>query len=247
VSINIVNRRIIMTPALATGALGLQTNLAAFWEFESTSWIDSTGNISNLTGNGTPTPSVTAGKVGNAVQFVNANGQYLSHADVPGLEIAGIDFSMMYWINITTFGGGGVVVAKETSVFPAQGYDTGIEFVTGFEFFVRVLANGNSNKVDTTTGGISSGTWYMVVSTYQQSTSTVAISVNNSAFNTLVGTGTVSGDNATFFIGNNNTGTTPITDSLVDQVGFWKNRILSSSDVNLLWNGGNGLTYAQMA
>jgi len=30
-------------------------------------------------------------------------------------------------------------------------------------------------------------------------------------------------------------------------VGTWRNRILSASDVTALYNGGNGLSYAQMA
>src|SRR5262249_38042053 len=67
------------------GSKGLQTSSVAFWEYETTSWTDSSGNGNTLIGQNSPT--TTAGVVGNAVNLVAASSQALTIASNAGLQI----------------------------------------------------------------------------------------------------------------------------------------------------------------
>jgi hypothetical protein len=253
VSVNILNRRIIMTPALASGGtapLGLQTNLAAFWEFENTSWIDATGNTTGLTGNGSPVPTTTSGIVGNAVQCLTANSQFLSHATDPAYDTAGVDFSLLSWFFLPTSNtGAGILARAQSTTFPQNGFSLGVGFNgTGFQAGLNIYANGNNNALwGNTFGNLTTGTWYMVVATVTGASTVMKISVNNSAFDTTTNGNAINSVSQPFYIGAGPTGAPSGNDVNIDQTGIWKNRILSTSDVNLLWNGGAGLTYAQMA
>jgi hypothetical protein len=244
VSINVVNRRIIMTPALASGGttpLGLQTNLAVFWEFENTSWLDSTGNITGMTPHGTTNPSVVTGKVGNAVQIDNSGTQFLDHASDSHLDIGGGDFSFMYWGRMDSFNSANAYT-RVAATGGGQGFQAGAHFTSSQVYFFSLFANGENLQINSSTSAV--GSWDMIVCTYTFSTKSITINVNNGA--TIDSAGPManalgSDAGATFSISDTTTHTWSF-----DQMGIWKGRILSTSDINLLWNGGNGLTYAQM-
>ena len=236
--------------SIISASLGLQTNLSAFWEFETTAWLDSVGS-NNLTGVGTPLPSTVAGKVGNAVAFLANDNQYLTHADNASLEVGGVDFSLAAWIYTANSGVSAppALVAKFTSGFPSQGYALAIIFSSGFQFQFIVYANGQTGAATANNFGfIPAGTgWYYVVGTFSNSTKVASISVNAGTPDTFTLSNVVSSDTAPFYLGTDNSLTGGASDYYLDQVGLWKNRILTSSDISALYNGGAGLSYAQMA
>jgi hypothetical protein len=241
VSVNVVNRRIIMTPALASGGggLGLQTNLSAFFSLDDTS--DATGNVSNLTNNNGAT--FVPGIVGNCVNLVSASSQNLFHVAVSALQVGAVDFSIQCWFNaISSLAGN--ILDRSNGVFGQREYWLDIEFSGANKFGFNLIASSGSSQVllANSFGGVSASNWYHVVFTFNNTTKAMTIYVNTvSDTTTFTAGGTVVGNtNSDFIIGNGVNG-------LVDQVGIWKNRILSPSDVSLLYNGGAGLSYAAMA
>lgn len=231
-----------------SGGLGLQTNLAAFWEFENTSWTDVLG-ANNLTGNGAPTSASSAPiKVGNYVQLTSASTQYLAHVSNSTLQVGGVDFSIAFWAYADTLVDGAVTISKAVG-FANQEFIISNVFSGGNHFVFTPVTNGGAtgNAVTASNfGALSTATWYFVVCTYNNSTNTAAISVNAGTPNTLVTTAPpIANSTADFRIGVDGAGAN-LWNGRVDQVGLWKNRVLSSTDITNLYNGNAGLSYAAM-
>lgn len=231
-------------PASA-GGLGLQTNLVSFWELENTSWTDAVGS-NNMTGGNSPT--TTTGRVGNAVQFVGASSQFLTHVDNATLRVGGVDFSIAFWALADSFPSSMTTMSKGAGFGNAE-FSIGTEFTgTGNQFIFSPRTNSGSSSNDVpaaTFGNLAITTWYFVVCTYNNSTDTVAISVNATTPDTLHPTLNPPIVNSTGNFEISSSGVLP-WDGRIDQVGLWKNRILSSSDITALYNGGAGLSFAQM-
>lgn len=91
-------------------------------------------------------------------------------------------------------------------------------------------------------GGLSSasslGVWVFLAVTLDRSTKTFRFYVNGSPDSSVVLTGTVSVE--FFGVIQIRLSTIAGTSSIVDEVGYWSNAILSDGDVSDLWNGGLG-------
>lgn len=79
----------------------------AVYHFENTSWIDATGNGNTLTASAS-SPTIVAGKIGNAVNFVKASSQSLSRA---GLAFSGAR-SWQLWAEHDVLDDDGCMVAQ---------------------------------------------------------------------------------------------------------------------------------------
>ena len=236
-------------PAAAGGVgLGLRTNLSAFFEL-SADGSDSTSNITNLTNNGGATfVSDTIGGVGvNVADLSSAGTQYFSHANSSLLAVNGSDLSVSYWVK---FPGGppGSWLGQVTTSYPQQGWFMDKYFSTANFFRGSVINNnGDAAVAGDSTAAISSSTWYLVVFTFNATTLISSISVNGGALQSggAMGAGLPSGETGTFYIGNDPSGSFPV-EARFARVGKWTGRLLNSTDIAALWNGGAGLNYAGM-
>jgi hypothetical protein len=225
------------------GGLGLQTNLAAFWEFQTTSWLDSTANANNLTGSNSPT--TTTGIVGNAIGLVSASSQSASVASNSSLQVGAGSYSVQAWVKGNACGPE-CFVAKSGGGFANNEFGLGSNFTSNNFYACSFYNLGGSETTLTTATVIDSTTFHHIVMTWNSTTKVLTCYVDNVAT-----TSTLTGQ-----LGLNSTapvyisGGTPLgiafTNGAIDQVGIWKARELSVGDVNLLWNGGSGLSYAAM-
>src|SRR5438876_10841799 len=83
---------------LAASNSTLLNGLTVYYALSNTS--DATGGGLTLTNHNTVTFS--AGKVGNAANFVAASSQYLSRADSAAFQMGTGDFSVAAWVNFTS-------------------------------------------------------------------------------------------------------------------------------------------------
>lgn len=238
------------TGAPAAAGKGLQTSLAAFWEFESTSWTDATGNGNTLTGLNSPTSSNTApAVVGNYANLVAASSQDLSVASNSGIQVGGAstNFSIAGWFYLSgSFNTGKPLVSKFGAFGNREFFLTTNFFSSNvFEFHVVTNGGGSDNFIASSTA-ISVNTFYFVSCTYNGTSGAMTISVNAGTRDT--GTATllpVANSTAAFFVAND-ANSTGFYGMRIDQFGIWKGRLLSISDESLLYNSGAGLSYAAM-
>lgn len=228
-----------------TGSLGLQTSLVAFWELEDTNWTDAV-STNDLTGSGTPT--TTTGKVGNCVALVAASSQYLTIADNAEVGLTDSDtFSVQAWVNFSTIVDGGIIASK-VGGFGEGEWSITTNFVGSNQFRFTVIHDGtNARDLDAGTfGALSTSTWYHVVATWDGTDQKIYI--NGTADTATPAATTSNNGNGPFNIGTGNDGGAgAFWSGSVDQVGLWKNRVLTADDVAALYNSGNGLSYAAMA
>lgn len=230
-------------PAVAAG-LGLQTNLTGFWSFENTSWTDDTGNGSTLTGTGSPTS--VAGLVGNAVSL-NGSTQYLQCTSNSNLVTASGSFSFAFWINGATPPNTGWV-SKDNNAFGQREWIARTRFTTSNVYSWTAFDSSSTGYNCDSNVSISAG-WHFFVGTFNATGLAMKIYIDGT--DVTQGTPTVTGAVNSSASAPFNIGFTPSTilssAALVDQLGFWKGRVLSASDVTALYNSGSGLSYAAMA
>lgn len=226
------------------GGVGLQTSLGGFWSMETTGWTDDTANGNTLTP--TASPTTTSGIVGNGLGVLNGSSQFLSRASAASIENAGGSFSVQAWVK-GTVAGNGIFVNKSNGAFANRDWLLGSIFTSGNFYSFSVLNTGSSSFDAISTAPLDSS-WHHLVGTYNSSTKAIVIYVDGVASGsgaTLTGTANSSAS-APIFVGVSESGAAPFFNGTIDQVGFWKGRVLSAGDVTLLYNSGTGLSYAAM-
>lgn len=225
--------------------MALTDNLIAYWKLDESSGnaADATGNGHTLTNNGTLTygPAV----INNGAITSTTGPKYLSAVDA-GLQISSGDISIQAWAKTTA----------TAAAIVQRRYTTGGDWINYTLYFDG--SKFSWYETSNTTGDY--GQW--------QSTATLAtLGLNNGNFHHIVFVATF-GNNAShllyvdgvnqggsFVLSTSKTGINQVSarfgigdpftatfDGTVDEVGLW-NRILSSSEVTSLYNGGAGLAY----
>lgn len=222
------------------GGLGLQTNCTAFWQFENTSWTDELG-VNDLVGNGSPTTA--AGVVGNAADLTAAS-TFLSHADAVALSIGAgnSSFSISCWMNAAAaMQRNGIT--KNDGGFGNAEFWVGTRFTSANKWNWAFYNSVSTEQHCTSTVNFSTG-WHHVVATWNGTIQTIYVDGSASGTNTP---GAASIDSTSnFFVGKDGVSGT-FGAIKADQVGLWKGRALSGTDVGLLYNFGVGLSWAAMA
>lgn len=242
----LISGRGALDAAAGGGGLGLQTDLTGFWSFENTSWTDDTGNGTTLTGTGSPTS--VSGKVGNAVSL-DGSTQYLQATSNTNIVTGGGSFSWQLWINSTGTAANIPYLSKDNNAFGQREWTAGTRFVSSNVWSWLAFNTGTTGVACDSNVTISSG-WHHVVGTFNSSGNGMKIYVDGS--DATSGTPTLSGTVQSTASAPLNFGFQPASTiinraSLIDQVGFWKGRVLSAGDVTALYNSGAGLSYAAMA
>lgn len=235
-------RGLLHRPAVAAGALGLQTSLGAFYSLDNT-LVDATGNMADLTNNGSVTfssPGGTLTAVTNAGIFASASSQYLSVAAASAINMSG-SFSVSFWY-YNTGGGGAIPIAKYVG-FGNGDLDCASTFTGGSSPIS--LGSNRSTSTLVASGNQTQNTWHNYVFTYNSTGNAQFLYVDGTQAATNTGGAAPSGT-GNLHIGANMTPGSYI-DGRMALVGLWKGRVLSSSDASLLWNSGAGLSYSAMA
>lgn len=230
--------------------MALADNLVSYWSLNeaSGSRADSHGT-QTLTDVNTVTSGT--GKIGNAANFERDDSEYLSHADSADLSL-GSDtaFYIACWINLETAVGAGIIVNKGVVTGAGDEYllwigDLGGGLSPRLELYV---GNGSSsaNALATTFGAPSLGTWYFVEAWHNPATNQIGVAVNGVENTASWSGGTQDTANA-FAVGSKSGGGANYFDGLIDELGFWKGRVLDAGERADLYNSGNGRDYAYIS
>ena len=186
----------------------------------------------------------TAGKVGNAREFIKANQTHLLGSSTSSLlQFGGGDWSLQFWLNLTgplpTTATNATVMARNVNI--AGAYAAG-EFSVAIFFnscVTNIIVSGANNLIFTQFGELLADTWHHIVFTNTGTT------VSYYRDGNLIGTGTRTGTwltgarHTVIGIPNTNAMAAQAIDAKIDEFAKW-NRTLSANDVKALYNNGNG-------
>jgi hypothetical protein len=236
----------------ATGAAAssLLTDLVSYWRLDETSGTRfdsvSTNNLSNNN-----TVGFAIGKIGNAASFVRANNEYLSSSSSAFDIAANEDFALSFWYRGTgtpSPNTNEIILGKGKGILgdPNGGWALNLQqspqrFQVGF--------NDASGSLVTGTGltNYNDGAWHHIAINFDRSGDAVLIVDGNT------GTPDVTLDISShtgavaavfdFFLARFATSVGINFSGELDELGFWKGRILTNTEITQLYNSGAGLTY----
>lgn len=228
----------------------LKNSLISCWEFEETlgtTLYDANGNW-HFTANNSPLINQDAGKLGKSI-LLNGINQFLN-LSTTNMGLVGTDtISVSYWIKpvgITTDMGALINTYNRNT---AVGFITAIRPLTGGNIaFQCTNINGASNTRQRISTFIPANQWVHYVGIIYPSTTPPDLFCNNAPDNnSLSSSGTV---NQLYFggynvaLGRESYRTTPTGwfKGNISQAAIWK-RALTATEIALLYNAGNGLTY----
>lgn len=227
-------------------------NLIAYYKFDNNA-TDSSG----LCPNGTETGiDYVSGKTGNAARFNSASDR-IDVADTDNLSftdnVNDIPFSINMWVYFTGFSSSLNVLINKRGTASAGG-EWEISYQGGRLSFAKMNQNGNTiyQYIQSTINPFSLNTWYNITFT-DDGTKTVAgmkmyiNSVLNASINSSSGT-YVGMLNSTSLVRFGlpsfvTSAANSAHQGYIEDVGIWKNRVLTQSDIDYLYNSGNGRTY----
>ena len=222
-----------------------KTNLISWWAFDEASGnaVDSHGanHLTETSG----TIASAAGKVGNARDIEADDTEWFEIADNASLSLgADTAFSFFGWINVESVTARRVVLSKNDSGGSFGGIEYWMEIGTSRRLYC-IISNGATYTTVTTTNTISTGTFAFIHYYHDPISNVIGASINAAAPKTAAWSGgTFNGANS-FNIGRTSAGL--YYDGLVDEFGFYKDRFLSTDEIDWLYNSGNGREYSNFA
>lgn len=211
--------------------MALIDSLVSYWKLDEASGdaIDAHGdnNLDDIN-----TVGSTTGKINNGREFELDRNEYFSHTDNTDLSTGDIDFTIQAWVNVYSTSSFPVVISKGTA-----GEREYIIYLNGGE--VRWVVG--TTEVDSNVT-LSTATWYHIVAWHDSVNNEIGIAINNGTPVTTAHSTGAPDTTHPFELGAS-TSQSLYWDGILDEVGFWKNRVLNSSDIAELYNGGSGLSY----
>jgi hypothetical protein len=215
-------------------------DLVSFWKLEEASGtrFDSQGS-NDLTDNNTVTQA--GGKIGNAAHFDDDNSESLS-SNSSDFDTVSSSFTLSGWFNFDNIDEDQYLYSRYLGADTGNSwfvrYNNGndkLEFLWMFLTYARLAA-----------AQVSAGIWYLVTVWYDADAEEIGIQLNDFTPATADVTGQSPDNLATSLVLGNLTppGTSGL-DGKIDQIGFWR-RVLTSAEIDTLYNGGTGLTYAAL-
>lgn len=221
--------------------MALIDNIVAYWKLES----NSNDSVNSNNGSDTAiTYSSGNGKIGNGAGFNGTTSKILV-PDSTSWTMGNGDFSVSFWVKRTISGALELLCGQSDNA----GLNTSISFLVRFnaDNTVRGSAAFSSTLVNCeSVGTISDTNWHHIVFVRDTGSALLRLYIDNAADGTVffsnannlndstnsMGIGCV-GDFASLFLAGS-----------MDEVGIWKGKCLSPTEVSLLYNGGNGLQYS---
>lgn len=229
-----------------SGGLGAASNIVGAWEFEG--GLGSLGTDSGLNGytlTEANTPTTGVGKVGNYLGLARSSTEYLTRNSEAGLQCGDIDFTIAAWLYATDNTTWQYAVAKDSAVLGRREYILSNYFGTMYFSCFRAT-DTYQEKSASSFGVVPLNTWFFCVCWHNAVANTINIQCNNGTVDSLGSTTALqAASDAPFRIGAKGDATLA-WNGRIDQVMMWK-RILTAAERTALYNGGNGLTYAQVS
>jgi hypothetical protein len=181
----------------------------------------------NTVGSGTGHVQATAAR------FVAANSEYFSSA---ALSLGDTNYTWAMWMNMDVIVNNAALLIK------------GITDLTEYVLLESLIDANRSDiswrtrgQADFTNSGILfRNVWHLIVVAHDATNNQIYISADGVAPVPVATAGSPATSAQIFTIGNHQTAF--FYDGFVEQVGRWS-RVLTASDITLLWNGGAGRTY----
>jgi hypothetical protein len=211
----------------------LLTGLVSYWKLDETSGTrtDSAGGGNDLTDNNTVAGS--AGKIGNAADFIAANTEFLSRPGASSVNLDGgaSDYTYSAWIKTTTVATQYIFGKSAPADHAFYINSPGILRFEIASFYKEAIA----------AAAVNDGNWHHVVCWNDVTTNICHLAVDNGTVqNSAALAGYVTAVSP-FTVGSNNAGTANF-DGSVDELGRWS-RLLTATERTSLYNGGTGITY----
>src|SRR5262245_33898703 len=220
-------------------------NLVSYWKMDETSGnaIDAHTGGNNLTDNNSVGSGT--GVINGSRAFDVASFRYLSHTNNTSLQVGDIDFTFNLWVKFTSTPGtvGQALVCKGTSpsTYEYDLYTSGS--LNRFQWYVEDSSGGSANVIANNFGAITAGQFNMVTCWHDSFNNQIGIAINGGAPNTAAFTTGVRSSTGDLNIGRDGVAAGVYFTGSIDELGFWKNRVLLAADINQLYNGGTGSAY----
>lgn len=224
----------------ASGGYNLLTNLISHWKLDeaSGSALDAYGS-NDLTDIGSV--GSVAGKINNARDFSGT--KYFTRGDNADLSIAGsVDFTFACWVKIDDKSSTRAILSKFSNAGNQRAY--AIDYLASsdrFRFYVSSTGADSVIVTADTLGSPSTGTWYFIIAWHDATADTINIQVNNGTADSAAHSAGVYDNTAAFLLGARDGGS--YLDGALDEISFWKGRILTAGEKTALWNGGAGVDF----
>lgn len=222
--ININNPEIPRVSSASSGT-ALTGFFTSFWKLADTS--AAIGSFT-LTNSGSPV-TFSAGKIGNAGNFVRASSQQLTATT---FSFTGPSATIACWIKTTLVGGNEGIfnyTAPDTTVINIRLNTTG-NLVFG--------TNAGGTSLLTSSGTYNDGNWHLIVAYHDSGSGINTMVIDNGSPQTLGSTANPASGSATANIGSNSGA--QFWDGMIDACGFADNKIPNASVLTELWNSSNG-------
>jgi hypothetical protein len=215
--------------------MSLLTNLVTYWKLDEASGAraDSVGS-STLAENGGTIAGAT-GKINSAATFVRASSQYLSGGGTAVLQGGDTDFTVNFWFKLNDVGIVQAIISKDQT-----GSRSFAVYVDSFDQLSAYITEGGGfDSVQISGTALSAGTWYMGTFWHDSASNLIGLAVNAGTPSTAAHSTGYDVGSAPVCVGQNFG--TNFFGGLVDEVGIWEPRVLSSQDRTDIYNGGSAL------
>jgi hypothetical protein len=237
-----------------TTPVDLLTDLVSMWQLEES------GTAARLDSHGSNTlnPSATlasgTGKIGLAAHFPG-DGPHLDIVTNSTIETGDVNYTIAFWVNLETNVADGDCVGKNAGSpigAVVDEYIVGYEAPPGSDRFRFTVCGGGpvyTTVAANVLGSPTTGTWYFIVCWHDMSDGTINIQINDSpTFDTAVRTEPMNTGYAPLNVGQYGTPSVAAPShflhGFVDELAFWKGRVLNPAQRSALYNGGAGLPFS---
>lgn len=239
--------------------MSLSSGLIHYWKLDENTSGDRLDSISDTTitnqGAGVSATQVDGGRINRGAVF--ARSDYLESSSGNFMDAGDNPFSVSIWVNADVWNAGGSTLTSIISKFSSAGNagewlirsSEAIEANGRFEFLVRNSGDSSNVKVSADTFGDmedNTGEWLHLFAAHDPDNDEIKIAVNAGGFDTVPFTGGIQSSDQTFplTVGARDGDVTTLFDTkydgIIDEIGIW-DRVLSSGEVNNLYNNGAGL------
>jgi hypothetical protein len=221
----------------------LWSGLVAYWPLGEASGSRADSKGSNALTD-TNTVGSVAGKIGNAASFTKASSHRLTINDNTALSVGDIDFYMACWVYPTLDDASSQqTIAAKAGSSGNRAWYLYIDWSTDQVKF-RIFNPSDASTAVTATGTVAINTWYFVEAWHNATTNQIAVAVNGTVTTATHTTGSRD-DTGAFQIGAANSGSH--FNGVIDEFGFWKAYLPTTTERAWLYNAGVGRSYAQLA
>jgi len=222
----------------------LTAGLEGYWKLDETSGTRYDAHGSNdLTDNNTVT--YDTGIISNAGKFQSSSSEYLSHSDNASLSLgSNSSFTLTAWVKVTS------PTSKTVQIVGKRpNSENGVEYSLQLSSAnppvpVFEVANGSSKgTVYNASDTISTSDWNFIVAWHDEAANTINVQLNNGPIRSTSWIGGTQNGTSDLTIGKKCPGCSYYFNGLIDEVGFWKDRVLTADERALLYNGRTAYAY----